>query len=551
MADAGKIVITPKGAYSSTKTYEWLDEVSYNGNAYVALKTVTGVTPSDDGVNWRLFMSSTDVDANVLVPKFTEASTRINIVSGENLSTMFGKIKKWFTDLKSHAFKDLVNNLTTSTTGSALDASQGKVLQDEVDGVNRNLDIQGLLDKFDGKLDQAYYDVNNGTKTVHSDFVCNTNPISCNSGDSINFKLGIKPKNGLQIIYFNESGYVSGVTKYGTDLTFTAPSGATYFHFNYVRSGGVTPTSAGSISVFINNEIEEINASLDQLEYGETAGGKNLFDFDGWKKNRSATRGSINFLDNGFELIATSGDAYTNWDDFPITVEPNTVYNVSLISNRTEDSGGRTYIFNGSGSMLTNIENKDSFYFNSGNNNKIYIRFGATTNGSTITYTNIQIEKGSTATDYEPYISSAKILTEDVATIKKDLSTHTHNYAGSDRPGGSATYALQANKDGAGNVIDATYINKTYMRNYGAGSIAFGNNMFIGIFNGDIICSSDGQEWEVNFEPNLFSLLDNDEILLGITYGNEKFVSFSNKGCSYVSSDNGNTWTKTQTIITV
>ena len=139
MADAGKIVITPKGAYSSTKTYEWLDEVSYNGNAYVALKTVTGVTPSDDGVNWRLFMSSADVDANVLVPKFTEASTRSNIVSGENLSTMFGKIKKWFTDLKSHAFKDLVNNLTTETTGSALDASQGKILKDEVDGVNRKL----------------------------------------------------------------------------------------------------------------------------------------------------------------------------------------------------------------------------------------------------------------------------------------------------------------------------------------------------------------------------------------------------------------------------
>lgn len=145
MADAGKIVITPKGAYSSTKTYEWLDEVSYNGNAYVALKTVTGVTPSDDGVNWRLFMSSADVDANVLVPKFTEASTRSNIISGENLSTMFGKIKKWFTDLKSHAFKDLVNNLTTSTTGSALDASQGKVLQDEVDGLNRNLLEQKML----------------------------------------------------------------------------------------------------------------------------------------------------------------------------------------------------------------------------------------------------------------------------------------------------------------------------------------------------------------------------------------------------------------------
>ena len=139
MADAGKIVITPKGAYSSTKTYEWLDEVSYNGNAYVALKTVTGVTPSDDGVNWRLFLEPNDIVAGNLVPTFTEASTRSNIISEENLSTILGKVKKYFTDLKGHAFNDTVKNLTTEETGSALDASQGKVLKEELDGVNSNL----------------------------------------------------------------------------------------------------------------------------------------------------------------------------------------------------------------------------------------------------------------------------------------------------------------------------------------------------------------------------------------------------------------------------
>ena len=170
MADAGKIVITPKGAYSSTKTYEWLDEVSYNGNAYVALNTVTGVTPSDDGVNWRLFLEPNDIVAGNLVPTFTEASTRSNIVSGENLSTMFGKIKKWFTDLKSHAFKDLVNNLTTSTTGSALDASQGKILKDEVDGVNRNLDVLGKRKNIfnptlDNKIINGITCTNNGDGT--------------------------------------------------------------------------------------------------------------------------------------------------------------------------------------------------------------------------------------------------------------------------------------------------------------------------------------------------------------------------------------------------
>lgn len=145
MADAGKIVITPKGAYSSTATYEWLDEVSYDGRAYIALKTVTGVTPSDDGENWRLFLDPADVNANTLVPTFEEQSARNNIISGDNISTLFGKVKKWFTDLKSHAFKDLVNNLTTEATGSALDASQGKVLQDEVEEINSNLLNQKML----------------------------------------------------------------------------------------------------------------------------------------------------------------------------------------------------------------------------------------------------------------------------------------------------------------------------------------------------------------------------------------------------------------------
>lgn len=39
---------------------------------------------------------------------FTAASTRANIATGEKLSVLFGKIAKWFSDLKSLAFKDTV-----------------------------------------------------------------------------------------------------------------------------------------------------------------------------------------------------------------------------------------------------------------------------------------------------------------------------------------------------------------------------------------------------------------------------------------------------------
>ena len=44
----------------------------------------------------------------VNVPTFTEATTRENIVSGEKQSTLWGKVKKWFSSLKALAFKDKV-----------------------------------------------------------------------------------------------------------------------------------------------------------------------------------------------------------------------------------------------------------------------------------------------------------------------------------------------------------------------------------------------------------------------------------------------------------
>ena len=40
---------------------------------------------------------------------FSQASSRTNITSGEKISSMFGKIAKWFTDLKALAFKDTVS----------------------------------------------------------------------------------------------------------------------------------------------------------------------------------------------------------------------------------------------------------------------------------------------------------------------------------------------------------------------------------------------------------------------------------------------------------
>ena len=49
-------------------------------------------------------------------PTFTEAATRANITSGETLSTLFGKIKKFFTDLKTVAFTGSYTELSNKPT---------------------------------------------------------------------------------------------------------------------------------------------------------------------------------------------------------------------------------------------------------------------------------------------------------------------------------------------------------------------------------------------------------------------------------------------------
>ena len=77
-----------------------------------------------------------DMDAGLT---FTEASARANINSGESLKTILGKIKKYFTDLKPHAFKDPANNFTTTDATTAAAAPTVKQLKEDVDELNSAL----------------------------------------------------------------------------------------------------------------------------------------------------------------------------------------------------------------------------------------------------------------------------------------------------------------------------------------------------------------------------------------------------------------------------
>lgn len=113
MNDAGRIGFVIRGEYSALATYDFLDVVYYDGASYVAKKLTVGNEPQESNEYWQILAKSNTLtnisDATV---NFQAAKDRINIQSGEDSKTLFGKIRKWFADLKSVAFTASYNDLT-------------------------------------------------------------------------------------------------------------------------------------------------------------------------------------------------------------------------------------------------------------------------------------------------------------------------------------------------------------------------------------------------------------------------------------------------------
>lgn len=72
-------------------------------------------------------------DGSNVVARFTAASTRVNVSSGEKISVLFGRIAKWFNDLGSLAFKSSVAKTDLSSDVQASLGKADKALQSESD----------------------------------------------------------------------------------------------------------------------------------------------------------------------------------------------------------------------------------------------------------------------------------------------------------------------------------------------------------------------------------------------------------------------------------
>lgn len=213
MADLGKVVVTDGGNYSASVTYEKLTFVHYQGDAYMTLKTVKGVTPTDDGTNYKLFCKSaelatatkagivlpdgttTTVDGNgkisvkkattsaagIVKPaatdfimaadgtqkintQFTQATELANIIAGEAIAQVWGKVSKAIAttmNLDQNALlKNMISNIAVNDPdklnsaayiytlveriGMGTELAVGANLTDGLNKVNSDLAVQAV-----------------------------------------------------------------------------------------------------------------------------------------------------------------------------------------------------------------------------------------------------------------------------------------------------------------------------------------------------------------------------------------------------------------------
>ena len=233
-------------------------------------------------------MADKNMEAQISV-EFEEATSRQSLNSGETINTLWGKVKRWFTDLKAVCFSGSYNDLSDTPTTATTDT----------DGL-MSAEDKGKLDAFEittdgGKLhdkDIATTDLiptslpaNGGNAdtvnnhTVKSDVPENAvftdtkvtsvdnhyEPIgktttSASGGTLTDIS---KSSNGVQVVtgvIKDEAGHVTGVTSAALKSTNTTYKAATSSTLGLIKSGtDITVDSNGNVSVNDNSHKHTVS----------------------------------------------------------------------------------------------------------------------------------------------------------------------------------------------------------------------------------------------------------------------------------------------------
>lgn len=120
----GRVGFVPKGEYNALTPYQKYDLVTYDGDVYAALVDIQGVAPSDDGVNWKIFVSN-----STQFVRFDKAQT-LTDAQQEHARTNIGAVSEEALEEKADA---IIGNAGGSGT---------VLVQNAVGGATESIEVQ-------------------------------------------------------------------------------------------------------------------------------------------------------------------------------------------------------------------------------------------------------------------------------------------------------------------------------------------------------------------------------------------------------------------------
>lgn len=203
------------------------------------------------------------------------------------------------------------------------------------------------------------------------------------------------------------------------------------------KAPAIYETASGKIASFDdgsdNQPIRSLVANIEPVQdlhgydYPWPAGGKgNYFNYDAWK-SVSIDKGTAVFENNGVSLTATENDAYTQGGSalYPeqARIPVSEGETITLAWEETSNAAGTVYIFPDGGVSgavsANNAYYKKVSYTVASGVSYVTLRFGVASAGTTISYKNIQVVRGTTVPTWQPYSNICPISGHTGANIKK------------------------------------------------------------------------------------------------------------------------------------
>ena len=142
--DLGKWMLTNGGEYNPETVYEQLTMVMYENSTYITLKTVQGITPTDDHVNYQLMAKGFNPTALASVQ-----ATDTSGVLGEAGGTVSAQdLVDWVVDQAANKLLKLTDLVSVQTNDATkgVSAALAYAMNQKIEQTNSNLEWKYVAD---------------------------------------------------------------------------------------------------------------------------------------------------------------------------------------------------------------------------------------------------------------------------------------------------------------------------------------------------------------------------------------------------------------------